>query len=222
MIPFDTKAGAYHAGGTPRCHINVMTTQPVKPSYAAPPGGACGYLSNGGVCRYLLDVESTTGYMAWEIAGGPLLISNSQQVSLPLAPSVTFWSCSSYSDSTPTGRVRSFDCHGNQLTHLDVRTLTGLEFLDCSFNLLRRLEVAGLTLLQVLDADNNLLEQLQLRTLTSLRVLNCASNRLTVLDLQDMATLQVLDCSDNPLEPLDLAGCTSLKDVKTGLPGTTP
>jgi Leucine-rich repeat (LRR) protein len=158
-----------------------------------------GFLSNGGVKRYLLEAESTTGFVAWKTADGTVLINPATEVSLPASPNLTFWPCADFKDTTPAGRITFLDCHGNDLTRLDVRALNGLEYLDCSFNSLTQLVLDGLTELQGLDVDNNALTSLNVRCLQALRVLNCANNRLTALNIAGL-NLQVLDYSGNPMD----------------------
>ena len=192
-----------------------MESRQNTPAPSAIPGHPTGYLSNAGVERYLLESESTTGFVAWKMADGTILVSQSMQVSIRSSPSLSFWSCAGYQDTTPAGRIILFDCHGNSLTHLDVRALTGLEYLDCSYNRLNELALDGLTELQSLDADNNLLASLNVHHIKLLRVLYCASNRLTTLDLSGLDLLQILDCFNNPLASLKLDGCTSLQDFES-------
>ena len=177
-------------------------------------GQIVGYISNGGTQRYLLEAESTTGFTCWRTPNGTTLISEAMQVSLAASESIEFWPCAGYQDTTPAGRIISFDCHGNGATHLDVRGLAGLEYLDASFNVLRELPLDGLTDLEALDVDNNHLAELNVRGLQALRVLNCAHNRLRSLDVSGLAGLQILDCSDNPMLAFRHDGCTSLRDVK--------
>ena len=177
-------------------------------------GQIVGYISNGGTQRYLLEAESTTGFTAWKMADGTILVSEAMQVSLAASASVKFWPCAGYQDTTPAGRIISFDCHGNDATQLDVRGLTGLAYLDCSFNRLRELPLDGLAELEALDVDNNQLANLNVRGLQALRVLNCAHNRLRSLDVSGLTGLQILDCSDNPMFAFRHDGCTSLRDVK--------
>ena len=174
-------------------------------------GQAVGYLSNNGSQRHLLEAESTTGFVAWRTADGTTLVNAAPEVSLPPSPSIAFWSCAGYQDTTPAGCITFFDCHGNGITRLDVRALTGLEFLDCSFNRLRELLLDGLTELQALDADNNQLASLEVRGLHALRVLNCANNGLTKLDLSGLDLLQILDSSGNPIVSLNCDGCGALR-----------
>src|SRR5581483_11832377 len=116
-----------------------MTVNPSNVSAPVVPG--VGFLSNGGVDRYLLEAESTTGFTAWKMADDTILISGVMETSIKATPGLSFWSCAGASDETPAGQITSFDCHGCSLTFLDVRGLAGLEFLDCSFN---QLEVLAL------------------------------------------------------------------------------
>jgi hypothetical protein len=117
-------------------------------------------------------------------------------------------------DTTPAGRIIDFDCHGNALTHLDVRGLAGLEYLDCCFNNLTEFPLDGLTELQALDANNNKLTSLNVCDLKALRVLNCAPNRIAKLDLAGLTALQILDCSENWLTEFNSDGCASLREVR--------
>ena len=169
---------------------------------------------NDGTRRYLLEVESTTGFVAFRIADGTTVVSAASQASLPASASVAFWSCAGYHDTTPAGQIRVLDCHDNGLISLEVQSLSGLEYLDCSFNNLTKLPLGALERLQVLDADSNQLTALEVRCLPALQILNCTRNRLTSLDLRDKSALEVLDCSLNPLDVVNLDGCSSLRDCK--------
>jgi len=184
-------------------------------------GQIVGFISNGGAQRYLLEAESTTGFVAWKMADGTILISEAMQVSLAASASIAFWPCAGFQDTTPAGRILSFDCHGNAVTNLDVRGLTGLEYLDCSFNQLRELSLDGLTDLEALDVDNNRLVNLEVRGLPALRVLNCAGNRLRRLAVTGLCQLQILDFTHNPIVAFGHDGCTLLQDIKSsGDPGS--
>jgi Leucine-rich repeat (LRR) protein len=123
------------------------------------------------------------------------------------SPSISFWSCPGYKDTTWAGQIVSFDCHGNGLTHLEVQTLAGLEYLDCSFNQLVA-PLGSLSELQGLDCDTNR----DVRGIKALSVLNCANNRLTKLDLSELDGLQILDCSNNQFVALKLDECVTLQD----------
>ena len=176
---------------------------------------AVGLISNGGTQRYLLEAESTTGLTAWKLDDGTILVSQAAQVSLQRSDAVAFWSCAGYQDTTPAGKIISFDCHGNALTKLDVTGLAGLRLLDCSFNELAKLPLGGLAELEALDVDNNRLTSLDVCELHALRVLNCANNRLKRLDVSKLGRLQILDCSGNQIRAINVNNCPELQDVKT-------
>ncbi|HYG35298.1 MAG TPA: hypothetical protein VEC99_10965 [Clostridia bacterium] len=178
------------------------------------PSFGVGFLSNGGSRRYLLEAETTTGFVAWKTADGTTLVSQSRQVSIKATPFLTFWSCASYQDTTPAGHITALDCHGNSLSSLDVCGLVHLEYLDCCYNELITLPLNGLMELEVLEADHNQLTALEVRHIKALRVLYCESNRLSNLDLSGLDKLQILDFSENPLKVVKLGSCTSLQDVK--------
>jgi hypothetical protein len=177
------------------------------------PATGVGFLSNGGKRRYLLEAESSTGFVAWKTADGTILVSAAMQDSIKATPFLTFWSCAGYRDTTPAGRITALDCHGNALTSLDVRGLSKLEYLDCSFSELKDLPLDGLTELEGLDADHNRLTTLAVRHLKSLRVLYCAVNRLKHLDLSGLSRLQILQCDGNPLKSVNLESCVSVEHV---------
>jgi len=163
-----------------------------------PPDSTITFASNGGAKRYLIEAESTTGFVAWRLDDGTILVNPAETVDLPASPSLAFWPCAGYQDTTPSGDIISLDCHANQLARLDVRRLKALRFLDCCYNRLTELDLTGLADLEVLDADNNELAALDVHHLSALRILNCANNRLTSLNLIEMGWLQVLDCTGNP------------------------
>lgn len=176
---------------------------------------AVGLISNGGSQRYLLEAESTTGFTAWKLDDGTILVSQAAQVSLQRSNSISFWSCAGFQDTTPAGKIISFDCHGNALTKLNVTGLTELRLLDCSFNKLTKLPLGGLLELEALDADDNRLTSLDVHQLHALRVLNCANNRLKRLDVSKLGRLQILDCSGNQIPAINVDDCTALRDAKT-------
>jgi len=200
-----------------------MEPAPEPPPVPLLSGFPMGYASNEAARRYLLEAESTTGFVAWKLSDSTTLISNTTETSIAASRSISFWPCASYTDTTPAGQIRYFDCHGNGLIHLDVSALTSLEYLDCSFNQLAELPLAGLTSIQGLDAESNLLTELDVRHIGALRVLYCAGNRLTRLDVSGLGGLQILDCSHNPLASVETEGCTALQvRPSTGNPVATP
>lgn len=59
-----------------------MEHDPNNPANPVLSNHPIGYLSNGGVQRYLLEAESTTGFVAFKVANGTTLVSDTMQVSI--------------------------------------------------------------------------------------------------------------------------------------------
>jgi hypothetical protein len=171
-------------------------TVTIQPHYPFP----AGYISNGGTERYNLEAESTTGFVAWKLAEGEILVSGTTLVSIKPTPFISFWACAGYQDPSPAGNIVFFDCHGCGITRLDVRGLTGLEYLDASFNNLTEILLDGLTELQGLDVECNKLSFLEIGTLRSLRFLDCNSNRLSNMDVSVLKKLRIYENANNALK----------------------
>ena len=106
---------------------------------------------------------------------------------------------------TITGDVTYFDCHGNQLTALDVSKNTRLTSLECQDNQLTTLDVSKNTALTALGCWKNQLATLDVSKNTALADLNCNNNQLTELDLSKNTALNELNCNHNQLTELDLS-----------------
>ena len=76
------------------------------------------------------------------------------------------------------GKIKELECHGNQLTALNVQGLSALQTLSCGGNQLTALNVQGLTALKELYCGRNHLTSLNVQGLTALEGLGCWSNRL--------------------------------------------
>jgi hypothetical protein len=57
------------------------------------PHSAIGFASNGGTKRYLIEAESTTGFVTWRLDDGTILVNLAETVDLPASPSLAFWPC---------------------------------------------------------------------------------------------------------------------------------
>ena len=185
------------------------------------PTGSVGYLSNGGIQRYHVEADSSTGYVAWRLPDGTTLVSAAPAMFIQAVTAIAFWACAGMQDTTPVGSILSFDCHGNALSMLDVLALRDLEFLDCSYNALTHLPLSGLNNLQALDADYNCLSELDASSLAELRVVNCRGNPLKLLNLPVSHELEILDYSDSPSR-IRVAGPNSLplcNGVRANSPG---
>lgn len=106
--------------------------------------------------------------------------------------------------------LRILKCQSNQLTSLDVSSLTFMQELDCSFNLLTSLNLGSSPFFSVIYANNNLLEYVNLSGLSSVGILYLNNNSLFTLDVSNLTNLSYLDCHANQLTSLDVSGLTRL------------
>ena len=111
--------------------------------------------------------------------------------------------------------LQTLNCRWNNLTNLDVSSLTALEELNCSVNNIANLDVSGCTTLKKLDCSTNeLLVSLDMSGFATLRTLTCSNCRLTSLDVTGCTKLEDLYCMDNSLTSLDISSCISLKHLQ--------
>ena len=109
--------------------------------------------------------------------------------------------------------LTSLDCQKNQLTSLDVSSLTNLSNLYCQNNQLTSLNVSSLTNLSILYCQNNQLKTLDVSQNPALWNLNCSNNRLTELNVSNNPGLQTLSCANNQLTTLDIEKNTLLSTL---------
>ena len=109
--------------------------------------------------------------------------------------------------------LQKLDCHGNQLTSLDVSKNTALVFLLCEVNQLKSLNVSGCTALQMLSCAGNKLTSLDVSECTALDALLCNGNQLTSIDVSKNIALNELNCCNNLLTSLDVSNNTALNDL---------
>lgn len=106
--------------------------------------------------------------------------------------------------------LQNLFCESNQLTNLDVASLSNLQNLFCSDNQLTNLNLIGLTDLQTLSCTNNQLTNLDVSTLANLQNFNCDNNQLVSLNLTGSPNLEKLTCNENQLTSLNVTGLTNL------------
>lgn len=111
--------------------------------------------------------------------------------------------------STLTNMV-DLACGGNSLTSLTLGNLPNLQILGCNLNSLSSLNLSGLTGLTDLDCSNNPLNNLNVSTLLSLHSLFCRNNLLSSLNVSALPALWELDCRDNNIINLDISTCPTL------------
>ncbi|MEI8202186.1 MAG: LamG-like jellyroll fold domain-containing protein, partial [Bacteroidota bacterium] len=108
-------------------------------------------------------------------------------------------------------------CSNNNLTSLNISSLTLLTDLDCSYNQLTALNITSNTALVNFSCANNLLTSLNVSGLASLNYLVCRYNQLTSLDVSSNSALIGLQCNNNSLTGLNVSGLTSLSNINCGV-----
>ena len=117
-------------------------------------------------------------------------------------------------DLSSVSQLRTLNCSNNQLTELDLSQVPNLSTLDCSNNQLTELDLSYVPNISTLSCSNNPLTTLNVNTLTQLTYLYCTANQLTALDVSDLTKLYSLDCSNNQLTTLDVSDLTNLDTLK--------
>ena len=112
--------------------------------------------------------------------------------------------------------LKSLDCHGAQLTSLDMSKNINLTYLHCGSNLITSLDVSKNTRLTSLYCLENQLTSLDLTNNTALGTLNCSSNKLASLDVSKNTALTRLYCNTNQITSLDVTQNTALTYLDCG------
>lgn len=86
----------------------------------------------------------------------------------------------------------------NNLTNLDISSLTNITWANLEGGSLQTLNLTGLNQIRTLYVYENQLTNLDISTCTSLRNLYCEFNQLESLNIKNGATLQLLHISGNP------------------------
>jgi type II secretory pathway pseudopilin PulG len=193
-----------------------------------PYGEGVGYVAVDGSSGLTISCDSTTGYWAIRTSGGTTYTYDSSEWSLTAggAPipgtSFTFWACTGPFNSTPSGTITTVyaneaDTYGYfylyNISALDVRGLTSLQYLNCGINQMSSLKVAGVPTLQTLMCADNQLTSLDLSGLSSLETLECNTNQLAALNLSGLTSLTSVSCSDNQISTLNVAGLSNLQTL---------
>ena len=116
---------------------------------------------------------------------------------------------SSLSGIEAFSNLEVLECFNNQLTNLNLSSLTNLILLDCNSNQLSNLNLTGLALLEYMTCQDNALQNLNLSGLNNLKGLECGGNQLTSLNLAGL-NLEALVCEVNQIQSLDLSQQTNL------------
>ncbi len=198
------ETGAMYCNGTVKC---------VTPSEGTSFNSSSGYFVGGSTYSHFTDdwgviVNSSNfpdgnflGVMLGKCSSGEHYLTKSQHQNL------TSLDCSSRSISSLTG----------------INLLTYLTTLNCSYNNLTSLNVSSLTRLQTLRCNNNKLPYVY-DLPASLQYLYCGGNQFTTwvvndhsslktLDVSNTPTLTSLNCNNNALTSLTISGCTALNTI---------
>ena len=90
-------------------------------------------------------------------------------------------------------------CNNNQLTSLDVSSLSNLTELKCHYNKLASLNVSNKTKLTTLYANANQLTSINVQGCSVLNDLNVECNKLTSLSVQGCNALRTINCCINKI-----------------------
>lgn len=112
--------------------------------------------------------------------------------------------------------IVSLNCSGNQITSLDVTSLTNLRTLSCNNNQLTSLNIAPLHLLEGLSCSDNLLANLTINGFPNLNTLQCGSNPFTSFNLNSLSsplTLKTLAVNNLGYSTLNLSAFPNLTSL---------
>lgn len=107
--------------------------------------------------------------------------------------------------------LKILNCNGNQLTSLDLSSLSNLEEINANNNLLIDLNVSNLGQLKTLKCAYNNISSLNLTGLNNLETLRVHSNNLSSLNITETPNLIQFYCSSNNFTSLDLTVLPQLK-----------
>ena len=154
---------------------------------------------------------SPTNYIAKDLNGTYFKIdaNNDGEIQVNEALAVSLLSVNSGNITSLSGidyfaNLSSLLCNNNQLTNVDLSSMTSIVTANFSNNQLVFLNVANLIHLDYLECKNNQLTSLNLNGLPSLRYLACSSNQITSLDVSILYNLKELYCDSNQISSLSL------------------
>lgn len=115
-------------------------------------------------------------------------------------------------DLTGYDSLIGLDCSGNEISSL---TFDGnpLNYLIFTGNQVSEVDLSSLTALEILYAKSNSLTEIDLSLNTQLKQVYVSSNALETINVSGLTSLQTFYCQFNNLTSLDLTGLTSLDRV---------
>ena len=116
-------------------------------------------------------------------------------------------------DVNSLSKLKIFWCDNNELGELDVSKNSNLISLVCDSNFLNNLDTLNNFKLTILSCANNNISNLNVSENTNLNSLLINGNRLINIDLSDNNILTILNCSFNEFTTLDLTLNKNLRNI---------
>ena len=101
-------------------------------------------------------------------------------------------------------------CADNQISSLNLASLTNLQYLNFEKNRISSIDLTGLNNLTKLNCTQNRLTSLEVNHLTNLTEFRCGRNRLTSLDVSNLVNLTLFTCNQNDIASIDLSNLIHL------------
>ncbi|MBR5639171.1 MAG: hypothetical protein IKW83_05340 [Muribaculaceae bacterium] len=116
--------------------------------------------------------------------------------------------------------IKTFNCNYNDLTSLDVSSLSNLTELRCTDNRINSLNVSNKTKLVTLYAYRNQLTSINVQGCSALKTLDCGTNKLSSLSVQGCSSLTLLNCFGNQIKESAMTSLiNSLRTIPAGSTG---
>ena len=112
--------------------------------------------------------------------------------------------------------IKSLDLLNNQLTSLDLTSLTQLEGTYFRNNQLTSLDVSQNVNLKNLKIEVNQISSIDISQNTQLTYLSCWNNQITALDVSQNLLLETISVGNNQIPSLDVTMLDSLKNLRCG------
>ena len=189
-----------------------------------------GYMSGNDFGDFIMTVTTTTGWFAYKTDGGATFIApgDGTTTDTTLADSnISFWSCVSGVDSTPSGEITHLDVGGDDnlggITKIDTSRLLSLVSLDVqqqgvpqtTTDILLPIDDGVLTTLNMLAASG--LGFYEIKNQAFLTTVNIAGCSLTGFHITNCPLLATLNISSNSLSANSLNAIYTMLPDRTGL-----
>lgn len=106
--------------------------------------------------------------------------------------------------------LEKLDCSQNQITTINVASLSNLQIFWCFNNNLSSIDISNNTNIISFRVEENSLTNLDISSNLRLNVLTCQNNNLSNLNTTNNSNLTFLNCADNTIETLNLSNNLNL------------